>query len=720
MRDDGFTPIWQAWEAGGPFVGDAAPCSRVTVEKDWWLNLQMQAGSYQKCPIRWFQRIDNSQVETEIPNIKSVSWDRSLDTDAASLTLTIYNTLMLANDDAGSSQHRLGKPGAFTWRVGNAQAVARWGEIPNAEWENVIVVDALLRTYQGYGGREKTLEDAIADGNLALSGVWLIDEVRVKTDATIEVKARDMAKLLIEQPIYPPLVPARLYPHGLRYCRYQWDLETTTSVELLADTGTKRGELRQVGASQSASSDMWGAGATLGHPVHDARMAGHYPHEAFDGNPETYWLSTGNDQVWEPYAVEWIEIASGDYVDTVTVYPWAGNYRCYVSVMQDGAWVDPGNGLIPYDPLTVGRYTGDNAASIPWVVQVGIPWEEPIDIHLGQAFKADKVRVTFTNLYRSAIGPFPYRAGVRELSVGLSSPVTDAVSQQGLVQHDGNYRDYADIITELALWAGFYAFDPADPNGTRDPHVYGNIETTGIADTGSCVTEDQFDKKPVIDAMHIIRDIVGYWIWVDEEGGFHFESPNWFKSGNFRLDGTMTELIPDIDERVQLTDYSVNYADKSLRSEIIIASDEPTAGFTDTVATFYDPWSPVTTSRQAAKNRWGKLLGTYEDRLSPLRGQVRPMMLLNGVLTNPADQLVMAKRIQTHIQAATFVGSLTCAANPCIGLNDQIRIHEQITAETGIHYVKSISMQHDLDSGSFTMTMTTFRLGDDTGFEVTP
>jgi hypothetical protein len=326
--------------------------------------------------------------------------------------------------------------------------------------------------------------------------------------------------------------------------------------------------------------------------------------------------------------------------------------------------------------------------------------------------------VTFTNLYRSSIGPFPFRAGVRELSLALSSPVTDSVTQQGLVQHDGNYKDYSDIIKDLALWSGFYAFDPSDPDGAQDPTDYGNIESTGIADTGSCVRANQFDKKPVIDGMHIIRDIVGYWIWVDEEGGFHFESPNWFEAGNFRLNGQRIEFIPDIDERVNMTDYAVNYTDRDLRSEIIIASDEPTAGFTDTVATFWNPFTPNTQDRAGARARWAHLMGA-PDRRDLLRGIVKPMMLINHLLTDPADQVGMAKQIALHILAATFTGSVTCAANPCISLNDQVRLHERITAETGIHYVRGISCTHDLDSGDFTMTLTTFRIGDDSGFEVT-
>lgn len=690
MRDTGFAPIWNAWSQGGPFVGeDAAPHSRVTVDKDWRLNLQQHAGSYQKCPVRWFQRIDGSQIETEVPNVKSVAWDRSLSNDAATLTLELYNQEMLTDALAGSRSSVLGQPGVMTWRQGSPQSQARWGPPVGMEWANVLTPDALLRTYQGYGGLSKSIVQALDDGNLAQTGCWLIDEVLVRTDGMIQIKARDMGKLLIEQHLYPPLVPSALYPHGLRYCR--WDWQNQDIVNTIAAAGPKRCVYQQFGASAASGSDIWAGGF-------DGRMAGHYPHEAFDGRPDTFWLSVGNDHTWEPFAVEWIEAACGDFIDTVHIHPWSGNYRCYVSVMEGGAWVDPGHGLIPYDPLTVGRYTGVNAASIPYVWQGGIPPETPIDVPLGRAFRADKIRVTLTGLPNSGIGPFPYRGGIRELGLRLDNPVTEVSHQQ--VRVDGNYKDYADIIKDLALWAGFYAYNPADPGGAADPDVYGNIESTGIADTGACIFGDfALAHQPVIDAMHKIRDIVGYWIWVDEEGGFHFESPNWWKDGNFRLDGSSTPFMPDIDERVQLTDYAINYTDKDLRSPIIISSNEPTAGFDDTVTTYYDPGPEVT---------------------GVLRGIVKPMVLANSLLTDPGEQQTLAKLVAIHILAATYQGSLGCAANPCISLNDQVRIHERISAETGIHYVQGIQMSHDLDSGEFKMTLRTFRLGDDVGFKVNP
>jgi hypothetical protein len=226
--------------------------------------------------------------------------------------------------------------------------------------------------------------------------------------------------------------------------------------------------------------------------------------------------------------------------------------------------------------------------------------------------------------------------------------------------------------------------------------VFGNIENTGIADSGSCILEDQFLKKTVIDAMHLIRDIVSYLVRVDEEGGFRFESPNYFKSGNFDMAGAYVPVIPEIDESMQLTDYTVVYTDAPVRTDIIISSDEPTAALDNTVTTHLVP-----------------------QDVGLLRGIVKPLMLINEFLSDPNDQLTMARLIDREIRNALVGGSVGCAANPCIGINDQVKIHERVTSETGIHYVKGCRTTQDLDTGSYLMTLTTYRLGDEDGFTVT-
>lgn len=687
MRPDA-GPIWDAWGRGGPFVGDAAPHGRVTVEKDWWLNLQMAAGTYQKCPIRWYQRADGSQVETEVPNVKSIDIDRSIDTDAGSCTIQIYNQKMLPNAAAGSSSDSLGQPGYFTWRFRSPEADARWGVQSDDEWLDVLVPDALIRTYQGYGGHSLSLEDALAAGHLVITGTWMVDSVRLGHNGMIEMKCRDMAKLLIEQHLYPPLVPAAQYPQGLEYCRWRYNYHPAIPASAGSGAyGNKRCVYERVGASEASGSDVWQGGF-------DRSLHGHYPHEAFDGDPATFWLSVGNSNPEEPFAVEWIEAACGDEIDNVYIHPWAGGYRCYVSVMEDGAWVDGGFGNLAYETAGIGRYDGVNEASIPYVAQAGVPMDTETRIALPRAYRAQKVRFSLTNLYNSQWGPYHYRAGVRQLGLSLGSTVTGATSGQAAYTStdDGNYRDYADIIKDFALWSGFQLFDGEG----AEAHVHGNIEATGIADTGSCLKIDQWEKKTVIDAMHVISEIVAYLVRVDEEGGFRFESPNTFRAGNRDRTSAYVPTIPEIDESMQMTEYTAEYSDAPLRTDIIISSDEPTADFTTTVTTHLVP-----------------------AEVGLLRGMVKPLMISNHFLTDAGDQLTMARLIARRMTNALVGGSVGCAANPALGIDDQVKIHERVTSETGIHYITGMRSAMDLDSGSYLMTLTTFRLGDDSGFTVT-
>lgn len=681
-------PIWNAWSRGGPFTGDAAPHARVTVEKDWHLNLQTAAGSYQKCPIRWFQRYDNSQVETEVPNIKQIDIDRSLDTDAGSCTITIYNQKMLTNGEAGSAASVLGQPGYFTWRFRGTDANARWGEGPGVEWRDVLVPNALLRTYQGYGGQGLSIADAVAAGNLVISGTWLVDSVHLGHDGLIEIKGRDMAKLLIEQHLYPPLVPNALYPQGLEYCRWAFtEHPAVPATPGSSADGNKRCVYEQVGVSAASGSDVWQG--SFDHSLH-----GHYPHEAFDDDDSTFWLSVGNSSPEEPFAVEWIEASCGDEIDSAFIHPWAGGYRCYISVMEDGAWVDQGLGSIDYDPAGIGRYTGANTAVIPYVAQAGVPADTATRIPLPRIYRAQKVRFTLTNLYRSQWGPYYYRAGVRRLGLSLGSTVTGATSGSDAYESkaDGNYTDWADIIRDLALWAGFYLYEPSG----GDPQVHGNIQPTGGADTGDCIKQDQFAKKTVIDAMHQIRDIVNYVLRVDEEGGFRFEPPNYWEAGNYDMGRGRVPVIPEIDAAMQMTAYTAEFSDKAAYTDIIISSNEPTKNYDGTVTTHLIPADS-----------------------GILRGIVKPLPFFNAFLTDAGEQLTMARLIDREIRNSLVGGSVGCAANPCIGIDDQVRIHERVTSETGIHYITGCRTSHDLDSGSYLMTLTTYRVGDEDGFVVT-
>lgn len=944
--------IFDVWDRGGPFIGTDKPCSRFTVEETYYLTkTAATVGKSKYGPYRWFQRADTTdQIETEIPNVASWSMDASIDADAATCNITINNQWMDANNVA-NVPGQLGQPGYLTHTRGvSPDAQARWSHEAN-EWENVLTPNALIRQYEGFGGHDKTIADAVTDGNLIHSGTWLVDEVTVDTGGKINLKCRDMAKLLLDQQLYPPLIPKKWYPsHWCRFRYVEQKIDNSEKFKYVAgDVNPHYG--CSYGSSSNSGSDVWYGT--------NAAVHGHRPSDAFDGNANTFWLSVGNSQQSAPYAVEWIEMCTdGSDVNQIYVHPWGGNYQMYVSVFEEGEWV--GSNQIPYATGGVGIYTGANTAQVPYVMQAGVPWEQGQWYALPRHYKAEKIRVTFTNLVNSQWGPYHYRAGVRELAAkmqskvnitpvvtggafatstlnannsgywqvrnngqvnafgdahvyavnastphgsaatsyggsassvntlairgtktaegyytldskgritaygdahhygdmstlgvttnncmdfaltpsgqgywivtkggrvyefgdavhagngspaaandwthGIESHPTDAggywllrsrsgtvdaigsvtdygsppasalegderytaikrnadgtgywvVSGSGEVfafgacqhkgdlpeQHQqnwaahlvwdiipngtnsgyalptaytsfktfgnfedwgsveeghstlrrtGNYKDYAGIVRRLLRWSGWVLFTEPFSTTERAP-VYGNIEDTG-AYSPECLPDDIFDKKPVMDAITTIKEIVGYIFYIDGQGGAHFESPNWWAPGNFDEVGVQTNFIPEIDERVHLTDYATNFNDTDARSVIIIAEEDPIGGS--------QKGNVVTKFRPYTRNI--------------LKGMVKPALWTNGVFQSKAEQKVMAELIAMHIWFASRTGSVSCVANPAIGINDQVRILERQTGETYIHYVRGVSRSHDLQTGEYTMTLTTHWLGD--------
>lgn len=263
------------------------------------------------------------------------------------------------------------------------------------------------------------------------------------------------------------------------------------------------------------------------------------------------------------------------------------------------------------------------------------------------------------------------------------------------IRSNGNYRDYVDIIFDLLAWSGFAYYQPLGLDSFRFG-VVGNLEQTG-AWSEEPIAEDIFDKKPVMDAITTIKEIVGYLFWVDETGGVHFESPNWYGPGNWLENGTRSPFIPDIDETFHLTQYSTQFDDQSLRSEIIISNSLPEVGNATTVTSRYVPPGQNT-----------------------LRGMIRPAMWVNEVFSNPAEQAIMAELIGMHIWFSQRQGSVTCSANPCIQINDQVRIWERVSAESYIHYVRGVSTTHDLETGVYEMTLTTHWMGSNSTWVILP
>lgn len=482
-------------------------------------------------------------------------------------------------------------------------------------------------TYQGYASPDTTLEEALAAGSLIMTGVWLLDDILVTTNGRLKLVGRDLAKLLIEEKLYPPVVPGALYPEVLRFCRY-------INLAAVAPKG---------GGTVAASSE------DPGHPKE----------HSFEHNPDTYWASAPN-----PYGaagVEWIEFVNNGDVDRVVLDAWGGGYMAYVSLFVDGAWVGT-NSAPDYPNLTTG--------GPPFVAQSGVPFDSNIAIDLGGTYNPSKIRLTFTNLY----APTGYRAGVREWESEATVPGAGP-------EVDGNYLDGVDIVKLLLLWAGFFDLEGG---------VLGFVESTGWY-AKDCILEDQFDKKPVIDGIKVISQIVAYLMRIGPTGLVHFESPNYWEAGNFDDDtGDHTADIAEIDEALQLTDYTVKFSDAPVRDEIIISTDDPALDvFDTTVTTRFRPFNS-----------------------GLLRGIPRPFMWFNEVFTDPADQRALANLVAIFIWFAQRQGQVTMQANPAIGVDDQVRIWERQASESYVHYVRGSRLEQNLVTGDFKQTLTTHWLGD--------
>lgn len=779
-------------EAGGPFVGERRPCTRVTVQPDFWLRETTpqemvgyaQAGeSVAKMPYRWYQHYANEQVEVEIPSVTQVDINRSLDNDADSCTITLANQLL---DPVGQDlvEGIFGDPGAFTPDRANAESQARWGTVPN-DWAGLLDVNSLIRTYWGYGGHDKTIEEAVADGDLLLKGVWLVDSVTPSPKSnTLTLACRDMFKLLIDQQIYPPLVPDGQYP--MRRARYKYNTEVRPPIhEYHTDNlGPERAgpgapEPQYVGADgwgkwvpdfavASHGKGYWILGSD-GAPFAHGEV-GYYgsmgsggldsPAQSIAAHPsnEGYWFVTERGRVYSFGAAQdygSYPFASTGLMRRIVATPSGEGYyllnrRGAVFTFGDAQFrggMTSGDDLIVGMVLTAsgkgywllserGRvYSFGDAARFPplygpaWAFDpetgdVRVPHEVYSQVpppyghlyegmaplpdgsgfwtitdrgHVGAVgnanlkqpnvpFVSDDEGVLPDRMYNIVPTPtgFGYWviSGDGRLYASGDAGYYGSLPDGGSYTHKqtGDYVDLVEIVKDLLLWSGFWL------KGAGPHDVYGNLEQTGT-DVKEVLSADYFDKRNVIDVITQIRQVVGYFAWCDEEGAARLESPNFWEFGNFMPDGSRTEDLPVIDEVANLIDWNPTRNDTA-RSQIIVASSEPTAGLAGTVTTRYI--APAVTS---------------------LKGLQRPLTLYNGLLTKKAEQELMAEIIAMQQFFKTHAGTATVVAHPGLEINDQVWIYERSTGEARVHFIRGIQTSHNLATGQLTMTLNTHRLG---------
>jgi hypothetical protein len=538
--------IWEAWRSDAQ-VGEARPCTRVTVEKEWWLKTTPATlGTWKRGPARWWQPFDRAQQrETELPNVVSVNMNRSLEADAGSCDIIITNTVMPDYGVPEINPGEFGTPGAFTFDHGVGQdARARWSHATN-EWMGVLTPNALIRTYQGFGGHDKTLGAALTDGNIILNGVWLIDDVQITSDGTLSLKCRDMMKLLIDQQLYPPLVPTNLYP--AKYER--WVTKNNAFPRKLPPPSNHCYHGQYFNSSTDMHYGEWITHAT-GHPGTDA----------FDMTPEgaepfahqaTFWLSEPHQG---PGETAWIEFLidggnSGD-INEIYCHPGGGPllgypdgmYYVMVSIQEKGTWVWPETsqgGITPEGVPFVSTF-------VPGVGGEGLP-QNTQSFRLPRMYHATLVRLTLTNLLPTWSRPYGNDWG---MTYDYRCALRKVMACRKVNPDDANYNNIVYTGTSIPAnndqFSGYwqvratgqiYAFGDARlywPNSPRlslreiatgmaahpDGRGYWTVDTSGVVlAAGSAGWYEDRSSSATKSVVDIAATPNGYGYWILERDG---------------------------------------------------------------------------------------------------------------------------------------------------------------------------------------------------------
>lgn len=497
-NDPGFQPI-----------GENRSNCVVTVEPDWYLtteNTGLGAWPAKKKPVRWFQSAVDPRNEIVVPNVRSVTWDRGIDKDAGECVITLTNQWMKTNYAAGVARE-LGTPGYFTFNHGeSAEGRARWLSEEN-EWRGILVPGALIRVREGYGGHHLPWDEAEAEGYIMLTGTWMVDDITIGARSRlIEIRCRDMGALLIDQVLYPPLVPSGMYP--LRYSRWVQQTNAKKSYTV-TQTVTKTEVVAQAGATvkvsfADSSNDRWyptwSPGAYI--PEGGYLLHGHRGSHSLDGKFDSYWLSIGNSHPSRPWCTDWIEYnAGGQYVQTIEVTPWRGPYTMFVSIMEDGRWI--GSSRVPYvfsEMNGPGNYAVNTGADIPYVKKLGVNPDKANRVTLDRAYRAQRIRISFRDHVNSGIGQWVYRCGVREFKAfGSMKPVTKTTTSK---------------ITIHPVWkAGSYIRSSTKPDaaGYLLGSHSGKFEAFGDARVLGGATGDA-PSNAEVNSVVFNSDATGYWV----------------------------------------------------------------------------------------------------------------------------------------------------------------------------------------------------------------
>lgn len=700
----GMTTAWLAEDKTGP---ERRPVVRATIQvikrQSFDYDLGDVAGGDTFHRTGHFSSLlfGQNQAVREIPNIQSCDWTRGVNQDVAECTLTLLNAeIVPLGQSAGAGyEQEFERPGYLTYNRGLDSNP--WGYDDNG-WRGILVPDRMVRTYEGYGC-DPTVVPGL-DPHLEQSGVWLIDDVTYTDAGTIEVHMRDVGRYLMEMISFPGNIPGPAYP-------MRWEKRHTESKSVRVPSG---GSWKDVSGTTSSSNKFY-VGKNI--PTSDGSQyvdssgvwQGHRSRFPL-ADDATAWFSTGQQWPDGGTRVWWqVEMDSPKNIAAVRVKVPKYLQYVYVSVATADGWV--GKRKIAYDHTATGDV--DLQAGIPYVAQAACILDEYTEIVLPKTYKAiTKIRITIRRLGNYRIDSLHPWRGVLERFQVYSGSASDLAIKKGTTHvTKGNMDDYADAARWILAWAGFYwpaqasgrdymkfgndvsetyyfhdtATDPELPVGS----VWADIMPTGTTPTVP-LTEDQFDKQPLMDCLRSIADMLGYGMWVDETGAFIFRMLNIWKQGNFltpnHLDPTggktrTTDYVTISDEN-NLLSYSTTLSSANNRERIFVSS------VTGKPGTIVDGYKPFPQGFNRIAGYTDLEFGTAEDCE------------------------VMADMIVSQQVFAYKSGSVTIPGYPAIQVDDQVKILERVTNETYYHYVESISSSLDMRTGTWTYTLGTHWLGN--------
>lgn len=736
MRDVPAT-IKNAWDQGR-FIGDQRAVARVTVQHP-----TMKLHHYAlRSTFRWKQAseikdigidvlIDPSKGERvnqtyanflfgrggkgvgkpmELQNVTQVQWNRSIDSDVADCTITAVNSRIIG-PDGETIEGQFDTPGYYSYGRGATKfSRSRWGQEKN-QFFGMLVPDNIIRTYEGYGSDMSIAPEL--DPHMVQTGVWIIDDVSFGADGSLSIKCRDIGRILLDQMFYPPLIPRQFYDNQWQNWSGTFTTSEKTKIKLTPET---------------SSNVFW---------VPSGIIAGHKLSHAFDGNANTFWLSIGNSRPSRRFAYEWVQAkVNNQSVQQVSVRTKKKGYVAYVSVMVGGQW--QGSQSINYHEDGIGR----NGADIPYVAMTQINTEDTVDIDLGRTYKnVQKIRVTLNNLQNFHFGTFTYRGGIREVSAYGTVTTKEKLTKGPAGSNPGRYNDYTELVKLLCAWGGFFwpkdgyqrICNPPGPGITQSGQIPGYDDTRNVrpakgdpvlgrgvrgrvwgdfmaSGTAGVVPLDisSFDKKPLMDGINYIKDILGFIFFIDELGSVQWRLPNMTNKGNYvstlsKRPGYRKGVIHFISDTGHILSLNSTLSAANVREAYFVGD---TNGKVGSYAPGFNP-NPTGLRRYAGWTDVGFAPETDRQGKSS-----RAQLAAAKAQTDLMAEMLSLRQLFTY-----RVNKVQIPANPAIQIDDQIRIAERVTSEGYIHYVRGISSSLNNETGEWTYDLDTHWLGFDPASE---